>query len=134
MIVWNQRERVADWVGERVGGGWGEWYQAIGLEDDGRLIAGIVYNFMTAADIVMHIATEPNARWLTSEFAHAVFGYPFNQLGKRRVSVYARSKDESTRKLVEALGFEHEGRVRHAYPDDDAELYGLLKEHCRYLQ
>lgn len=134
MILWNQRERVAAWVSERTGTGeWGEWYQAIGHEIDGVLVAGVVYNFWTQADISMHIAAEPRTAWLTREFARAIFGYPFQQLKTRRVSAFPRARDATTRKLVEALGFVHEGTMRHAYPDDDAEVYGMIREECRYL-
>ena len=42
-VIANQKERVSQWVAERIGrrAPWGE-YQAIGLEEDGELIAGIV--------------------------------------------------------------------------------------------
>lgn len=134
MILWDARERVAAWVSERTGTpGWGEWYQGIGHERDGELIAGVIFNFWTPADIALHIAADPGAAWLTGEFARAIFGYPFSQLNTRRVSAFPQSKDEGARKLVESLGFSHEGTMRHAYPDDDAEVYGLLKEDCRYL-
>lgn len=128
------RERVGDWVAKhtRTPLPWGEWYQGIGHEKDGELIAGVVFNFHTEADIVMHIAA--SGQWLTREYAYAIFAYPFLQLKTRRVSAFPRASDEVTRKLVLALGFTHEGTMRHGYADDDAVLYGMLREECRYLE
>lgn len=134
MILWDARDRVGDWVRQRIpeiGPSWGEWYQAIGLEDDGKLIAGVVYNLYSGADIAMHVAGE--GRWLRREFTHAAFGYPFHQLKTRRVTSYTGSRNEKSIKLQMGLGFEYEGRMRHALPDDDVLIFGLLKEHCRYL-
>lgn len=129
-----ERERVARWVSDRQtgDGGWGDWYQAIGHEKNGELIAGVVFNHMSECDIVMHIAA--GGQWLTSEYAYAIFSYPFVQLKMRRVTAVPMSKDKATRKLVEALGFVHEGTLRHHYTDDDGELYGMLISECRYMR
>ena len=128
-----ERKRVARWVRDRIGqGGWGEWYQAIGHEKDGALIAGVVFNFQTECDIVMHIAA--GGPWLTREYAHAIFSYPFVQLGVRRVSAFPKASDKAVCALLEALGFVREGTMAHMYPDDDAVVYGLLRESCRYVR
>lgn len=131
MIVF-ERKRVARWVKEQTGrGGWGEWYQAIGHEQGGKLIAGVVFNFQTECDVVMHIAA--HGPWLTSEYAHAIFAYPFVQLGVRRVSACPKASNTAVRRLIEALGFQHEGTLRNYYLDSDAEVYGLLRDDCRYV-
>lgn len=128
-----ERKRVARWVRDKIGqGGWGEWYQAIGHEKGGELIAGVVFNFQTECDIVMHIAA--GGPWLTREYAHAIFSYPFVQLGVRRVSAFPKASDKAVCGLLEALGFVREGTMAHMYPDDDAAVYGLLRESCRYVR
>lgn len=127
-----ERKRVARWVKEQTGrGGWGEWYQAIGHEKDGELIAGVVFNFQTECDVVMHVAA--HGPWLTSEYAHAIFAYPFEQLGVRRVSACPKASNSAVRRLIETLGFRFEGALRNYYLDDDAALYGLIREECRYI-
>lgn len=134
MILWDARDRVGEWVRQRIpeiGPSWGEWYQAIGLEEEGKLIAGVVYNLYSGADIAMHVAGE--GRWLRRQFTQAAFGYPFLQLKTRRVTSYTGSRNETSIRLQMGLGFEYEGRMRHALPDDDVLIFGLLKEHCRYL-
>jgi RimJ/RimL family protein N-acetyltransferase len=134
LILWDARDRVGEWVRQRIpeiGPSWGEWYQAIGLEEEGKLIAGVVYNLYSGADIAMHVAGE--GRWLRRQFTQAAFGYPFLQLKTRRVTSYTGSRNETSIRLQMGLGFEYEGRMRHALPDDDVLIFGLLKEHCRYL-
>lgn len=128
-----ERKRVARWVRDQTGhGGWGEWYQAIGHEKNGQLIAGVVFNFQTECDIVMHVAA--SGPWLTREYVQAVFAYAFVQLGSRRVSACPKAGNHATRKLIEAMGFRLEGTLRHYYPDDDAVIYGLLREECGYIE
>ena len=57
-VILDQRDRCAEWARQRIAHvpSWGEWCEAIGLEDDGELLAVVVYNLYSSADIAMHIA------------------------------------------------------------------------------
>lgn len=131
-IILDQRDRCAEWARARIPHvpSWGEWCEAIGLEDDG-LLAVVVYNLYSGADIAMHIAAVPGRRWMTREFLRVAFRYPFVQLGCRRVSGYVPASNTDAQRFDEHLGFVREGLMRHALPDDDIIVYGMLREEAR---
>jgi RimJ/RimL family protein N-acetyltransferase len=133
-IVHDERRRVGEWVRERVAlsQGWGEWYSAIGLERDGELVAGVVYNYYSVYDIAMHVASDGSRRWMTKDFLRAVFSYPFVQLGCKRVTGYVLSRNTAARRFDEHIGFVREGVMRQAGGDDDVIVYGMLESECRW--
>ena len=131
-VILNERDRCAEWARQRIAHvpSWGEWCEAIGLEDDG-LLAVVVYNLYSGSDIAMHIAAVPGRRWMTREFLRVAFRYPFVQLGCRRVSGYVPASNTDAQRFDEHLGFVREGLMRHALPDDDIIVYGMLREEAR---
>lgn len=137
MIVYD-KERLGDWAIERIDAmkhvkSWGD-FEAVGWEKNGELQAVVVFNYFSGCDIAMHIAAVPGKRWMTREFLSACFRYPFIQLGCRRVSGYVPSKLTHVIEFDKHLGFEYEGTLRHALPDDDLILLGMLRENCRYVE
>jgi RimJ/RimL family protein N-acetyltransferase len=132
-VILDQRDRCAEWARQRIPHvpSWGEWCEAIGLEEDGELLAVVVYNLYSSADIAMHIAAVPGRRWMTREFLRVAFRYPFVQLGCRRVSGYVPASNADAQRFDEHLGFRREGLMRHALPDDDIIVYGMLREEAR---
>lgn len=135
-LVLDERERCGEWARERVDyiDTWGDDFQAIGYERDGRLIAVCVFNFYTGYDMALHIAAEPGALWCTREFLTACFRYAFVQNGCRRVTGYVPAKNSKALRLDEHLGFVYEGRKREALPDDDLVILGMTRGACRYLE
>lgn len=70
---------------------------------------------------------------LTRRFLRGIYFYPFNQLKVMRVTALIDAGNMKSRSLVEHDGFIKEGCMRKAAPNDDVMVYGLLKEHCRWL-
>jgi RimJ/RimL family protein N-acetyltransferase len=132
-IILNEPHRVCRWVSEQMGGQ--SWSAAvgIGLEEDGRIIAGVVYDYWNGASICMHVASEPGSRWMTREYLWICFAYPFNQLGVRRVTGLVPESNMAARKFDEALGFELETRLKDAHPDGDVLVYKMTRDKCRFL-
>lgn len=135
-IIYGQEDRVVPWVGHRVNeDDFSENDVAIGMEEDGEIIAGVVYNWYTGPSICMHVAAEPGKHWLTRQFLYAAFAYPFIQLNCNRVTGLVRVDNLKAQKLDEHLGFVREGILRKAADDKtDFILYGMLKEECRWLE
>lgn len=134
-VVYGQDARVIEWVGQRVdedeflSGAVG-----IGLEEDGELIAGVVFNMYNKAGICMHVAAVPGKRWMTKDFLWRVFAYPFLQLNCNRVTGLVREDNIVAQKFDEHIGFKREGLIRKGATDGaDIILYGMLKEECRWL-
>lgn len=134
-LVYGQDERVRDWVAERIGENLDDANVAIGIEEDGELIAGVAYNMYTGAAICMNVAATPGKRWTTKEFMYAFFAYPFIQLNCRRVTGLVRASNIRSQKFDEHVGFTREGVLREAFEDgEDAVLYGMLKSECKWIR
>ncbi|MDZ7355871.1 MAG: GNAT family N-acetyltransferase [candidate division KSB1 bacterium] len=133
-LVFNEDDRVTKWVFERLP------YSndhtpctALGLESNGQLIAGVVFNSYNGFDINITLAAEHGRIWARPQWICAVFSYVFLQLQCRRCTVHVAFENEASRRVIEGLGFKYEGLLRDALPGDDVVIYGMLKSECRYL-
>jgi len=134
-LVYGQDELVRNWVAERVDEDRFQSDVAIGLAEDGELIAGVVYNMFTGPSISMHVAAMPGRRWMTKDFLWRAFAYPFIQLGCQRVTGLVREDNLDAQRFDEHLGFVREGLLRSACEDgQNMILYGMLRKECRWLE
>ena len=107
---------------------------AVGLEKNGALVAGVVYEGINRFNAWMHVAAKPGARWLTRRYLRACFGYPFITCGVERVRGYVSATNTAARKFDEHLGFEQEAVLRGAAADgSDVIIYVMPKARCRYV-
>ena len=126
-------DRVGRYVAERLGvQGWSA-PAGIGLERDGKLIGGVVYDYFNGASICMHVASD-GGNWLTREFLWFAFYYPFVQLGVKRITGLVPESNLAARRFDEHLGFILEARMKDAHPTGDVLVYRMLKSECRYLE
>ncbi len=128
--------QVTAWVAARMPGfrqedGFGPC-TAIGIAEDGSLIAGAVYHNYRDYDIEISFAAD-SAKWATRTHIREIFHYPFNQLGCVRLTTVTGRKNKRARKLDEGLGFKLEGVIRKGYDGkQDANVYGMLKHECKW--
>ena len=126
-----QGEVVGHWVAARVAGKYfAEGSQAIGLERDGQIIAGVIYENWNKASIVCHIAIEGR---MTKGYLKAIFSYPFEFCKVKKIIVPVNSTHAKSLKLVTKMGFVEEARVKDAAPDGDIIFLTLAREKCRFL-
>lgn len=127
-------EIVGPWVASRTGGTWSPGRgTAIGkLDDQGKLIAGVLYEDWNGANIVCHIAGEGN--WASRQFLNVIFDYPFNQLKVRRITVPVGSTNIKSIHLVTRMGFALESTLAQAIPGGDLLLYRMFRSECQYLR
>lgn len=137
VIISQPKELIGAFVNEQQGfpahTSWGSNYNALGLVKNGKLMAGVIYNCYEGANVNMHVGAIDGAKWLTQEFLFAAFDYPFNQLKKRRVTAFMNENNDKAIGFVENLGFTYEGRMRNYFRINDAVIYGMLREECRFL-
>jgi RimJ/RimL family protein N-acetyltransferase len=134
-VVYGQNERVRTWVWAKLEENNDNKDAAIGLEQNGELIAGVVYNMYSGASISMSVAAVPGKSWLNREFLYRSFAYPFIQLKCRRVTGLIKVGNDVSIKFVEALGYKQEGLLRRSHIDgSDMFVYGMLLEECRWIK
>lgn len=135
-LIVKNKQWVAAWVAEQMGRDVKNWgnFSAIGLWEDGELIAGFVFNHFNYPDVAIHVAAKEGKRWLTREYLKAVFGYVFTQLQCERCTGSIASNNEAAKRFAVRLGGTLEGTLRRANPNgSDVLLYGMLKEECRWI-
>ena len=107
--VTDQSERVAHAVSRALPGGrdFGECSALGVIDDDGTLIAGIVYYrwFRELGTIEMAMAALPGSRWLTRETLRRMYDYPFLQLGCQLVQSWQSAEDTANIRQLEAYGY-----------------------------
>lgn len=111
--------------------GWSE-ATSLGLEENGQLIAGVVFDYYNGASICMHIAAV-GKRWMVREYLWYSFHYPFNELKVKRITGLVGAKNMEARRFDEHLGFKLETVLKDAHPDGDLLVYRMFKEDCRFI-
>jgi len=124
-------DAVGEWVAERVDGHYSKKIAAaIGLERDGNIIAGVIYENWNKRSIVSHIAVEGR---LTRDFIGAIFDYPFNTCGVNKIVCPVGSGNIKSQRLATSMGYVEEARIKDAHLDGDLILYTLERSNCRFL-
>ena len=122
-------------VADRVGAKRFEKYAAIGLESDGELIAGVVFDNRCEANIMMHVASNGTRHWMTPAYMAACFGYAFYQEKVNLIIGLVRADNIEAQRFDEHLGFKRRGQLPQACTDGtDLIVYGMLKNECRYIE
>lgn len=133
-IVVGQRERVGAWVAERVRAscGWAN-YEAIGLEKDGRLIAGVVFDsYVAGARCCMHVAGDGKT-WLNREYLWFCFHYAFEQMGCKVVIGLVNADNDDALRFDRHIGFKEVARIPDGAGDCDLVVLAMQRKTCRWL-
>lgn len=100
----------------------------IGSVVGGKVVAGVAFSHYSGHDIHLSLVAErgKGQKGLLEE----VFHYVFRTAGCSRCTVLIRSgeRGNKSRRLAQKLGFRKEGILRRYYGDEDADVFGLLKE------
>lgn len=120
-------DRVARFVGERIGSVIYPPFTAIGIERDGEIIAGAIFNCFTGHDVEITVA----GKGWTRAFFRAVGSYVFDQMQCCRFQFTTESED--TARLAERLGGVREGILRDKFgPGRDGIVLGVLRGEYRF--
>lgn len=120
-------ERVARFVGERVGTIILPPFTCMGIERDGEIIGGVVFNHFTGFDLHITVAGKGWTKGFFAEVGH----YVFDQLQCLRMT--AVTEQFEVVRLAERLGGEIEGMMRnHFGPGRDAYIVGMTREDWKY--
>lgn len=107
----------------------------IGLQEGGRIIAGVAYAEWNGVNVVCHIASDKTRRWANREFLRVIFDYPFNQMKAKRITVCIGQGNKDSIRFVEHLGFRFETHLKDAHPTGNLLIYTMGKPHAeRWLR
>lgn len=124
-------DRVSKFVSDITGTDNWSAHQGIGLEKNGELVAGVIYDNYNGVNIFAHIASK--GRWLNRNFLWYMHHYPFIELNVNRVTGLIPSNNKEVIKFVEHLGAHKEATLKNAHPEGDLYVYCLFKKDCKYL-
>lgn len=131
-IVVRENAYVGPWIAEHGGGEYREGTQCIGLESEGELIAGVMYDSWNGSSLCIHVAAS-GARWLNREYLHVCFDYPFRQLGAKVLIGLVAESNLKARRFDEHLGFKLHASIPEGHPDGSLLIYTMRKEDCRWI-
>lgn len=128
MLLYGHDAAMARWAGDRLGITSFGPCAAIGVLKGGNIVAAAVYHqFRPPTDIEGSFVTVHKG-WATPQNVRGLLGYPFVQLGCKRITAITKSKNQPIRAFLCRLGFRQEGYHPDAFVDDDAVSFGLLRE------
>lgn len=106
--------------------------QCIVCVEDGKPIAGAIYDCYNQLSITAHIWTDPENVPMREWYA-AIFDYPFNRLGVKQIVGQVAGNNVEAQKLDEHFGFVEAGRIKEYSEDGDLILYVMTRENCTIL-
>ena len=133
-LVFDQSERVGAWVAQQVGqtADWGGAY-AMGVEMNGEIVAGVVFNNYNGANATAHIAIAKPCKAARELIKHA-FRYAFVHCGLQRLTGMVPASEPKTAAFDLHLGFEEEFVMKRAAPDGgDMLVLVMWPDKCRWL-
>ena len=134
-VLFDRKDEVMRFVARQTGESRYDDCSTIGLEKDGEIVAGVVYQGHNGPNVLMHFALGGSRHLITPAFVSAVFMYPFQVLQCHRVTGLVRADNVSAQLLDEHLGFVREGVMREGAGDrEDFIMYGMLERECRFLR
>lgn len=134
-LVFHEPDAVAAWAMRLMDGDWQPGRgTAIGLKEDGELIAAAVYDSYNGRSLCMHVAALPGRFWCTRDFRYYCFAYPFYQLKVSKILGMVASTNLAARRFDENLGFVLEATLKDAHPGGDLLIYSMTKDQCRWLK
>ena len=74
-----------------------------------------------------------NPKIFQRRYFKQMFDYCFETMKVKRVSAMCNESNLRSRKLISGVGFKQEGRLRRYFGNEDALVYGLLKEDMRMI-
>lgn len=124
------KDTVAPWVAKKLFARFNA-DEAIGLESDGEMVAGVVYEDWNGASFVVHIVVQGV---MTPKYLAAIFHYPFIHCGASKLIAPVAESNEESVKFVTKLGFRLEHRLLDAHPDGSLLLFTMTPEQCRFIE
>jgi RimJ/RimL family protein N-acetyltransferase len=130
LIIDNDHKRIGEWIAKKTDSEYREGSKCIGLEKDGEIIAGVLYDWFNGSSVYAHIAIEGP---INREFLWFIFYYPFEQLGAKVIIGLVAEDNKKAQQLDEHLGFVLNSIIPQGHPSGGLFIYTMNKNQCRWL-
>ena len=124
-------ENVVKFVSEKTNATFKEC-AAIGIEKDGAIIAGVVFDEWNGANANITVASDGSRKWLNRHFLLAVFDYAFNVLKAKRLTALIAEFNKDSMRFCRHIGFTPEATLTDAHPSGDLYVYRLMRDECKW--
>lgn len=132
-VIWDRQQEVGDWITARIQGKFhADSATTIGLERDGEIVGGCIFENHTGQSMLIHCAGI-SRYWMNRDFLMAVFGYAFRQMGIKKLIGPVDSSNSDSRHFIENLGFHPEATIADGARNGDLIMYTLTRQQCRFL-
>jgi hypothetical protein len=126
--------RVGDWVREKIPkvAQWTDGFKSLAAVDGDEICGAVVYDAFTPYDCCIHVRLDKpgcKERWVLKQ----VFGYPFEQLGLKRITGLVGKSNQKSVDLCAWLGFNFEGVKKLGLGDEDEVIFGMTRDDCKWL-
>lgn len=108
-------------------------HAAIGAARDGHIRAAAFFSGYQERNIELSVVVE-DASVITRSLLRELFTYCFVTADCRRVTAKTRSRNRRAKSQLLRMGFVCEGKLKHFYTNDDALIFGLYRENCRWIR
>lgn len=140
-LVFGQDDVVGEWVAAVLGTKPQRGCPAIGMAKDDQIIGGVVYHdYRLCAKTGRPLSIEATLasttpRWATRAVLHAIFAYPFLQLGVQRITTLCNAHDEHVVAFNRRLGFTQESVLKKGWSVyENAALWRMLRHECKWIK
>lgn len=99
----------------------------------GKLLGGVIYQNFFGVSIECHIAGF-DPRWLNRTLLSKLFGYPFEQLGVKKIFVQIPTRNQHSLVFCKKLGFTEAARLEDVYRDGGLVIMEMRRENCRWTK
>jgi RimJ/RimL family protein N-acetyltransferase len=130
MLLFGCDRELAQWAGARLGMHIAEPNTSIGVAHKGEIVAAAVFNNYRPPNIEITFVTS-SPRWASKGAVSVILGYPFLQLGCKRVTAVIEAMNQPARAFLCRLGFKLEGIHPDVFASGAAETWGLLRHDAR---
>jgi RimJ/RimL family protein N-acetyltransferase len=133
-LLTDEVQRVAAWVASRTGQDttWGECY-ALGIERDGEIVSGVVFNNFNGVSASAHIAVDKPGKDMLLLIRSAC-DYAFRHAGLKRLTGMVPASSPKVMEFDLKIGFQYECTMKEAaYDGSDLNVLVMWARTCPWL-
>ena len=103
-----------------------------GIEKDGQIVCGVMFENFTGRSLQIHVAKEPNAQ-MSKAWLKGLFGYAFNHCKVNKIIGAIDSENSESLRFTRHIGFTDEAVIKDAGPKGDFYILTMTRNQCRFI-